>query len=106
MRHGPNCNVLGFRIGDIAYCTDTNGISPESLDRLRGLDTLVIDALRYTEHPTHFCIDEAIAVALEVKPRRTLLTHMAHEIDYQTALRELPPGIEPAYDGLQIELVG
>jgi len=106
MRHGPNCNVLGFRIGDVAYCTDTNGISPESLDRLRGLDTLVIDALRYTEHPTHFSIDEAIAVAREVKPRRTLLTHMAHEIDYATAMRELPPGIEPAYDGLQIKLVG
>lgn len=106
MRHGPNCNVLGFRIGDIAYCTDTNGISPESLDLLQGLDTLVIDALRYTEHPTHFSIDQAIQVARQVKPRRTLLTHMAHEIDYETAFRELPPGIEPGYDGMQIELVG
>jgi phosphoribosyl 1,2-cyclic phosphate phosphodiesterase len=106
MRHGPNCNVLGFRIGDIAYCTDTNGISPASLELLQGLDTLVIDALRYTEHPTHFSIDQAIQVARQVKPRRTLLTHMAHEIDYETALGELPPGIEPAYDGMQIQLVG
>lgn len=106
MRHGPNYSVLGFRIGDVAYCTDTNAIPAESLDRLRGLDTLVIDALRYTQHPTHFCVDEAIAVARELKPRRTLLTHMAHEIDYETARRELPPGIEPAYDGIQIDLVG
>jgi phosphoribosyl 1,2-cyclic phosphate phosphodiesterase len=105
MQHGPNCRVLGFRIGDIAYCTDTNGIDPESLEKLRGLDTLVIDALRYTGHATHYCIDEALAVAREVKPRRMLLTHMSHDIDYETALRTLPPGIEPAYDGLQFPLV-
>jgi len=106
MRHGPHCEVVGFRIGDVAYCTDTNGIPPESLDLLRGLDTLVIDALRYTPHPTHFSVDEAIAIAREVQPRRTLLTHMAHDIDYATALRELPQGIEPAFDGMQISLVG
>jgi len=104
MRHGPNCNVLGFRIGNVAYCTDTNGIPPESLEKLRGLDTLVIDALRYTEHTTHFSVDEAVAIARELQPRRTFLTHMSHEIDYHAALRSLPPGIEPAYDGLVIEL--
>jgi phosphoribosyl 1,2-cyclic phosphate phosphodiesterase len=104
MRHGPRCSVLGFRIGDIAYCTDTDDIPPESLAKLQGLDTLIIDALRYTEHATHFSIDQAVAISRQLKPRRTLLTHMAHDIDYQTALRELPPGIEPGYDGLQLEL--
>lgn len=105
MRHGPHCDVLGFRVGNVAYCTDTNAIPPASLEKLRGLDTLVIDALRYSEHPTHYCIDQAVAIAGKLKPRRTVLTHMAHEIDYHTALRELPPGIEPGYDGLQLELV-
>lgn len=105
MRHGPNCSVLGFRIGNVAYCTDTNDIPPESIKKLAGLDTLVIDALRYTEHATHYCIDQAIAIARQVRPRRTVLTHMAHEIDYETALRELPPGIEPGYDGMEFNLV-
>jgi phosphoribosyl 1,2-cyclic phosphate phosphodiesterase len=105
MRHGPNCSVLGFRVGDVAYCTDTNEIPPESLEKLRGLDTLVIDALRYTEHATHYCVQQAIEIAAEVKPRRTVLTHMAHDIDYQTARQQLPPGVEPGYDGLELQLV-
>ena len=106
MRHGPNCEVMGFRIGDVAYCTDTNEIPPASLEKLQGLDTLVIDALRYTPHPTHYSVDQAIEIARQVKPRRTYLTHMAHEIDYAKASRELPMGIEPGFDGLQIGLVG
>ncbi|TVP99367.1 MAG: MBL fold metallo-hydrolase [Planctomycetaceae bacterium] len=105
MRHGPRCEVLGFRIGDVAYCTDTNEIPAPSLERLRGLDTLVIDALRYTEHPTHFSVDQALEVIAEVRPRRAYLTHMAHDIDYVSAKRTLPAGVEPGFDGLRIELV-
>lgn len=104
MRHGPRCDVLGFRIGDVAYCTDTVDIPQPSLDLLRGLDTLVIDALRYTPHPTHFNIDQALDVVRQLRPRRTLLTHMSHDIDYATALRQLPAGVEPAYDGVRIPL--
>ncbi|MGV3484991.1 MAG: MBL fold metallo-hydrolase, partial [Planctomycetaceae bacterium] len=105
MRHGPRTQVLGFRVGDVAYCTDTNDIPPASMGRLEGLDTLVIGALRYTPHPTHFCIEEALEVVARLKPRRTFFTHMAHEIDYATASRQLPSGVQPGYDGLRIELV-
>lgn len=106
LRHGPRCDVLGFRIGDVAYCTDTNEISLASLAMLQGLDTLVIDALRYTEHPTHYSIDQALEVVRQLQPKRTYLTHMSHDIDYARARRELPAGVEPAYDGLRIPLTG
>jgi len=102
--HGPKTKVLGFRIGDVAYCTDTNEIPESSMRLLEGLDTLVIGALRYTPHPTHFCIDEVLEVVKKLKPRQTYFTHMAHEIDYDTAMKELPPGIEPGFDGLSIRL--
>jgi phosphoribosyl 1,2-cyclic phosphate phosphodiesterase len=105
LTHGPYTKVLGFRVGDVAYCTDTNGVPEPSMSLLEGLDTLVIGALRYTPHPTHFCIDEAMEVVKRLKPRRTILTHMAHEIEYSTARRELPEGIEPGFDGMKIELV-
>jgi phosphoribosyl 1,2-cyclic phosphate phosphodiesterase len=105
MKHGPRMNVLGFRVGDVAYCTDAKEIPESSLRLLEGLDTLIVGALRYVPHPTHFCIDEALNVVDRVRPGRTFLTHMAHEIDYSTAIQTLPPSVEPAYDGLKIELV-
>lgn len=105
LRHGPRCDVLGFRFGDIAYCTDTCDVPASSLELLRGLDTLVIDALRYTEHATHFSVDQALEVIAELRPRRAYLTHMSHDIDYQTALNSLPAGVEPAFDGQRIPLV-
>ena len=105
LRHGPTTNVLGFRIGDVAYCTDTNEIPDSSMRLLQGLDTLVIGALRYAPHPTHFCIDEALAVVERLKPRQTYFTHMAHEIDYATAVQQLPAGVQPGFDGLRITLV-
>jgi len=102
--HGPRIDVFGFRIGDVAYCTDVKAITASSMALLAGLDTLILGALRYTPHPTHFCIDEAIEVINELKPRRTFLTHMGHDIDYSTAMNQLPAGIEPGYDGLRIDL--
>jgi len=102
--HHGNTKVLGFRIGDVAYCTDVKEIPERSMRLLLGLDTLIIGALRYVPHPTHYCIDEVIEVVNQLQPRQTYLTHMAHEIDYSTAMRELPRGIEPAFDGLQISL--
>lgn len=106
LEHGPHFRVLGFRIGDVAYCTDASRIPPESLQRLQGLDTLVLDALRYTPHPTHLSVDDAVAVAQTLRPRRTVLTHMAHDLDYPTLQAKLPAGIEPGYDGMRINLVG
>ncbi len=104
LRHGPNFDVLGFRFGDIAYCTDTNEIPPESMAQLEGLDVLILDALRFTPHVTHYSLDEAIAVAEQLRPRKTYLTHTSHELDYEDMQARLPDGIELAYDGLRIEL--
>lgn len=104
LRHGHKTIVLGVRIGNVAYCTDVSEIEPESLSRLTGLDVLVIGALRYTKHPTHFSIDEALEVVEKVKPKRTIFTHMSHDVDYETACRELPPGVEPGRDALIIPL--
>jgi phosphoribosyl 1,2-cyclic phosphate phosphodiesterase len=96
--------VLGFRFGNVAYCTDTNRIPEESLELLQGLDVLILDALRPRPHPTHFSLDEAIAVAERLNPRRTLFTHMSHEIDHQWAEKHLPRGMELACDGLRVPL--
>jgi len=104
MKHGPHFQVLGFRIGDFAYCTDTNEIPPESRQRLRGIETLVIGALRLEPHPTHFNIQEAIEVARDIGAKRTLLTHTGHQLEYAAASSELPDGVEMAYDGMQLEI--
>jgi phosphoribosyl 1,2-cyclic phosphate phosphodiesterase len=96
--------VLGFRFGNVAYCTDTNRIPDESWPLLEGLDLLILDALRPKPHATHFSLDEAIAVAERVRARRTLFTHMSHELDHETTQARLPPGMELAYDGLKAPL--
>ena len=104
LKHGV-FDVLGFRFGDVAYCTDTNEIPAETWPRLTGLDVLVLDCLRLSRHPTHFSLDEAIAVAERVGARRTLLVHMSHDIRHAEVARRLPRGIELAHDGLEIPLV-
>jgi phosphoribosyl 1,2-cyclic phosphate phosphodiesterase len=103
LRHGV-FDVLGFRFGDLAYCTDTNEIPAETWPLLEGLDTLVLDCLRESRHPTHFSLAEAVAVARRVGARRTLLTHMGHEIGHAAIAAVLPPGVELAYDGLEVPL--
>ena len=102
--HGPNCNVLGFRFGNVAYCTDTNFISDASLELLHGLDTLVLDALRYTAHPTHFSVEQALEVVDRVRPKMTFFTHLSHDLDYESANSLLPENVRLAYDGLRIPL--
>jgi len=103
--HGARTRVFGFRIGDVAYCTDVSEIPAESIGRLRNLDTLILGSLRYKPHPTHLCVDEAVAIVRELSPRQTYFTHMAHELEYETLKSELPDYIQPAYDGLQVALV-
>jgi phosphoribosyl 1,2-cyclic phosphate phosphodiesterase len=94
-------NVLGFRIDDVAYCTDVNRIPERSWPLLEGLRVLVLDALRYKPHPGHLSLNEALEVIARVKPQRAYLTHMTHELEHETVNRQLPPGVELAYDGLQ-----
>jgi phosphoribosyl 1,2-cyclic phosphate phosphodiesterase len=96
--------VLGFRFGNVAYCTDVNGIPDASMAQLQNLDVLVIDALRQKFHPTHFNVQQAIEASRKLGAKRTYFTHMAHDLEHDATNAELPPGIELAYDGLQIEL--
>jgi phosphoribosyl 1,2-cyclic phosphate phosphodiesterase len=96
--------VLGFRLGRLAYVTDCSEISAESRRLLAGLDVLVLDALRWRPHPTHFSIEEALAVVEEVRPRRTLFTHICHDLGHEATRHLLPSGVELAYDGLVVEV--
>ena len=99
--HGK-LNVLGFRIGKFAYCTDTNHIPEASMKELKELDTLIIDALRFTPHSTHFSLDEAINVIKKIKPNKAYLIHMAHQMKHADCEKNLPENIRLAYDGLEI----
>jgi phosphoribosyl 1,2-cyclic phosphate phosphodiesterase len=95
--------VLGYRIGSLAYLTDTNFILPESRARLTGLSHLILDGLRFEPHPSHFSIPEAIKVAQEIGARETWLIHMTHSVDYEATNASLPAGIQLAYDGLTLD---
>lgn len=94
-------NVLGFRIDDVAYCTDVNLIPEPSWDLLAGVRILVLDALRYRPHQGHFSLNEALEVIAKLRPERAYLTHMSHELEHETINRQLPRGVELAYDGLK-----
>lgn len=100
--HGKTSS-LGYRIGNFAYLTDCNAIPEQSLELLQGVELLVIDGLRWTEHPYHFNIPGAIAAARQIYAPRTILTHLTHEISYADGDR-LPSGFELAYDGMEFDL--
>lgn len=95
---------LGFRIGNIAYCPDVSDFPSETTGKLRGLEVLVIDALQYKRHPSHFSLNEALAWIARLKPAKALLTHMHIPLDYERVLRETPGNVFPAFDGMSIEL--
>lgn len=101
--HG-SFDVLGFRFGNVAYCTDTSAIPEETFAKLGGLDVLILDCLRPSRHPTHLSVDEALAVARRVAAKRTLLVHMSHELEHAATSAELPTGVELSYDGLVVPL--
>jgi phosphoribosyl 1,2-cyclic phosphate phosphodiesterase len=101
--HGRTA-VLGFRFGNVAYCTDTNQIPSESWPLLEGLDVLILDALRHKSHPTHFNLDEAVEAARRVGAKQTYFTHMSHDLEHEATNASLPPGMALAYDGLRIAL--
>ncbi len=100
--HGP-LPVLGYRIGNVAYCPDCNRIPDETRPLLDNLDILVLDALRKSPHPTHFNLDQAIEEARRIDAKRTYFTHIAHELPHAATNAELPEGMELAYDGLVLE---
>lgn len=104
LNHGPRFDVLGFRIGNVAYCTDVKKIPETSKSLLGNLDVLILSALRPTPHPTHMNIEEAIAASRELGAKKTYFTHCSCNVDYEQTMKELPPGFEVAYDGLRIPL--
>lgn len=105
--------VLGFRFDlpgagagelplPLAYCTDVNGIPPETWPMLSGLDTLVLDMLRERHHATHFCLPQSLAVAHQAGARQTVFTHMTHDVRHAELSGRLPPGVLLGYDGMHI----
>ncbi|HFE65503.1 MAG TPA: MBL fold metallo-hydrolase [Caldithrix sp.] len=94
--------ILGYRIGNFAYCTDVSEIPAESYPLLAGLEVLVLGALRYRPHPTHFTIEQAVEEAQKIAARKTYLVHMSHEVSHQKLSGSLPDTIQPAYDGLVV----
>ncbi|MBO7576241.1 MAG: MBL fold metallo-hydrolase [Bacteroidales bacterium] len=97
--------ILGYRIGKLGYITDANHIEPRELDKLRGVDVLVINALRKTKHFSHFCLEEALEVIKEVEPSRAYITHVSHEMGlYAEVNRELPEGVQIACDGEKVTI--
>lgn len=86
----------------IAYCTDVNAVPPESWPRLAGLDTLVLDMLRERSHPTHFTLAESLDVASRIGARRTVFTHMTHDIRHAEVSARLPAGVELGFDGMRL----
>lgn len=103
LAHGTTC-VLGYRLGDLAYCTDCSDMAPASLDLLRGLDVLVLDALRITPHPTHLSLAQAIDWAHRIGAKQTFFTHIAHELLHAQIQPTLPAGMALAHDGLVVTL--
>lgn len=101
--HG-NITSLAFRFGGLAYSPDVSGLDDEAAERLRELDVWIVDALRPRPHPSHFSVDEALGWVRRLKPKRAILTHMHVDLDYATLTRELPEGVEPAYDRMAIDL--
>lgn len=96
--------TLGFRIGGFAYCTDVWEFPSNSLDQLRNLDVWIVGCLLDQPHPTHAHVDKILAWAEIIRPKRTILTHMSPGLDYNALKARLPAGMEPAYDGMVIEL--
>ena len=103
LEHGE-IDALGFRFGDVAYTPDLKSIPGESRRFLEGLDLWIIDALRYTDHPTHFSVAEALEHIGEFQPRHAVLTNLASDLDYGTLRREVPGNVEPAWDGMSFDI--
>jgi phosphoribosyl 1,2-cyclic phosphate phosphodiesterase len=95
--------VFGFRVDDVAYCTDVSQIPESSMSLLTNLEVLVLDALRHKPHPGHFSISQAVEIIGRLKPAKAYLTHMSHDVEHEAVNRRLPAGVELAYDGLSFD---
>ena len=100
--HGP-IHSLGFRFGPLAYTSDAVGLPEESFALLEGVDTWIVDALRRRPHKTHAHLEMTLSWIARLRPRRAILTNMHVDMDYATLRRELPAGVEPAFDGMELD---
>jgi phosphoribosyl 1,2-cyclic phosphate phosphodiesterase len=101
LRHG-SVPALGYRIGDAVYTPDVNDIPRESWHHLENLDLWIIDGLRYTGHPSHFSVNDALSWIGRFRPRRAVITNMHSDLDYEVLRQSLPPDVIPAYDGMRL----
>lgn len=101
-RHG-RIRSLGFRFGPIAYSPDVDGLDEAAFAALAGVEVWIVDALRYTPHPSHAHVARTLEWIARVKPKRAVLTNMHVDLDYEKLAAALPPGVEPAYDGMVVE---
>jgi len=101
LMHG-NDQILGFRVGRLAYCTDVSAIPETSFELLKGLDILVLDALQHKAHATHFNLEQALEAAGRIGAKQTYFTHIAHGLAHEETNRSLPPNVQLAHDGLRV----
>ncbi len=100
--HGRH-TIAGYRFGSAAYLTDMSGIPEASFDRLRGLDIVILDALRHEPHPSHSHLSNSVALARRIGAKQTYFTHISHDLEHAATEESLPPGIHMAYDGLRLD---
>lgn len=103
VRHGPQ-SIVGYRFGRLAYITDGKSLPDATMDKLHDLDVLIINALRYTDHPLHFTVEEALNIVQSVKPRQAYFVHLTHDLDHEIANAALPSYAQLAYDGQVIDV--
>jgi phosphoribosyl 1,2-cyclic phosphate phosphodiesterase len=103
LQHG-NIPALGYRIGGAAYTPDVSGIPEASWPSIENLDLWIIDGLRYTGHPSHFSVSDALSWVERFKPKRAVITNMHSDLDYEVLRQSLPSGVVPAYDGMRLEV--
>jgi phosphoribosyl 1,2-cyclic phosphate phosphodiesterase len=96
--------ITAYRFGRLAYITDASQIPPQTMERLHGLDVLILNALRFDPHPLHFTVNQALAIVAQLRPRQAFFTHITHDLDHATVNEHLPPPAQLAYDGQVIEV--
>jgi len=100
--HG-DAEIYGFRFGSAAYLTDHSDIPEKSLDQLKGLDILFLDALRYKPHPTHSTVEHSLATVARLKPQRAFFTHICHDLPHEATNASLPQNVKLSYDGMKLD---
>jgi phosphoribosyl 1,2-cyclic phosphate phosphodiesterase len=103
LQHHGEIMSQGFRVGGLLYSPDISGVPEGSLPLIQGLDVWIVDSLRYIPHPSHWTVGQALEWIARIKPKRSILTHLHIDLDYEKLRRELPAHVVPAYDGMVVD---